>query len=438
MSRGEPNNLGYLPRSRARQSVFCLASLGFFLSMDITLTTLLIEPMKRDMGLTDVEIGLLQGTIFGIAFGLSSLPLGRLIDRGNRVRLLAIGLALWIVGMIGTGLAPDIAILIISRILLGMVAALLIPAALSLIADLYPPEGRSIATSMFVVGQAGGQAFGVLAGGLAFDMLTRAITSHSLPAGLAPWRALYIGAALLGLLPFLLLSFMREPVRQEQVMRSSTMRTALRELYRYRRFLVPLLAAMLFTQIALQATSVWAPALLTRRFGLTPGQFAGWLSAVMLAGGFLGALAGGWLGEAGRRLGGPRRVLLPALVAAVAIMPLSLFGVAPSVGTVAVLLLGHIFAGSIISTVGVVAITLNIPNEVRGLALGANVLCSTLLGTATAPAAIALVSGQIGGEGMLGTAIASICVPAALLSALCFGGAMRAGTVRDAEASDAR
>lgn len=416
------------PATQARRGVACLAAVGFFLSMDITLTTLLIEPMKREMALSDIQIGLLQGTAFGLAFGLSSVPFGRLIDRGNRARLLGVGLLFWIGAMIITGIAPGFATLILTRVVLGMVAALLIPAALSLIADLYPPEGRSVATSLFVVGQAGGQAFGVLAGGLAFDALTAFLLSHpgSL-LGLPAWRVLFIGTALLGLGPCVLLATLREPARQEQKDRRITAMGAFRELWTYRRFLVPLLAAMLFAQITMQATSVWAPPVLTRRFGLSPGQFAGWLSVVMLVGGILGALAGGRLGEAGRKRGGRNRVLLPAMIAALAIVPLSLFGLAPTVPVLGALLAGNIFAGAVVATLGVIAITLNFPNEIRGLALGSNVLCSTLFGTATAPAAIALIAKVIGGEEMLGVAIAGLCMPAALLSALCFLLAMRSG-----------
>lgn len=411
---------------QARRGVASLAATGFFLSMDITLTTLLIEPMKLDMGLTDVQIGLVQGTAFGLAFGLSSVPLGRLIDRGNRVRLLGLGLGLWIAAMMVTGAASNFAVLILARMILGVVAALLIPAALSLIADLYPPEGRSVATSLFVVGQAGGQAFGVLAGGVAFDAITAFQASHpEAMLGLPAWRALFIGAALLGMAPCALLATVREPARQEQESRGITAAGALRELWTYRHFLIPLLAAMLFTQITMQATSVWTPAVLTRRFGLSPGQFAGWLSAIMLAGGIAGALAGGRLGEAGRRRGGRSGVLLPAMVAALAIAPLSLFALAPTVPLLGTLLAANIFAGAGIATLGVIAITLNFPNEIRGLALGSNVLCSTLFGTATAPAAIALLSQAMGGEAMLGLAIAMLCTPAALLSALCFLVAMR-------------
>lgn len=414
--------------SQARRAMVSLALLGFFLSTDVTLTTVLIEPMKRGMALTDLQIGTVQGTAFGLAFGLCSMPMGRLIDRWSRVRLISAGLLVWMLALTATGLATDFAVLIVARVALGVVAALLIPAALSLVADLYPAERRSVATSLFVVGQAAGQAFGILAGGLIFDALVGMSAAHRhLLGGLAPWRALYVGAALIGVPLLLLFLLLEEPARQERQRHATGVAAAMRELWAYRGFLGPLLAAMVFTQITMQAASVWATPVLVRDFGLTPGQFAGWLSAVMLGSGMLGALGGGGLGELGRRRGGRAGVLLPALLAALATVPLSLFALAPSVPIFAGLLALDIFAGAIIATLGAVAITLNIPNEIRGLALGANVFASAVFGTATAPTAIALVSRALGGEGRLAAAIAGVSAPSALVAALFFALAIRAG-----------
>jgi len=413
-------------RQRARRAMAALALLAFFLSMDLTLTTLLIQPMKTDMMLSDIQVGLLQGTIFGIAFGVASLPMGRAIDRHNRVVILVIGLAIWIGAMACTALATGTAALFVARLALGVVAAMLIPSALSLIADLYPPERRSVATSIFVVGQASGQAFGILAGGLAFDALTRAVSVHPLLLPLSPWRALYLVTALLGLVPLGLLLTIHEPVRQERRAERTDLRAALGGLWELRGFLIPLLLAMLFVQITMQATSVWSAPILMRSYNQSPGQFAGWLGAVTLGGGIVGAFAGGRLGEVGRNSGSRARVLLPALAASVAIAPLSLYAVMPSLGAFGVMLALDLVAAAMVATLGIVAITLNVPNELRGLALGCNVFVSTVFGTATASPVIALVSGALGGETRLGLGIVVVSVPSAVLGALCFAVAMRA------------
>lgn len=411
--------------AEARRAVACLATLAFFLSMDVSLTNLLVEPMKREMTLSDVQVGLLQGTAFGVALGIGSLPFGRLVDRARRVPLLRLALLVWIAAMAATGLARDLHEMMVARVVLGLVAALLVPAAISLIADFYPPERRSVATSLFIVGQALGQACGMFAGGYLLGGLARlAARDPALLFALSPWRATYIVAAGAGALLLIPLVMLREPERQGQAPQAG-LRDALSGVRKEAAFLLPLLAALLLAQFTAQAASVWSPAVLTRRFLLSPDDFVGWLGAILLIGGIAGAFAGGRLGELGRRRGGPRGALIPALVACIAIAPASFFGLASTVPLCAFLLCGDIFFNAVVATLGAVVIALNVPNELRGLVLGANSFLSGVFSFGTAPAAIAVLSRTLGGESMLGTAIAIASTAAALLAGACFAVAKR-------------
>lgn len=89
-----------------------------------------------------------------------------------------------------------------------------------------------------------------------------------------------------------------------------------------------------------------------------------------------------------------------------------------------------IMFGAAIAIVGLVAITLNMPNEVRGLAIGASIFMTAVFGVATGPAAIAFVSVWLGGETMLGSAIAAVAAPCSLIAALFFVMAMRGAQYR--------
>lgn len=417
----------------AYPALFILGLVGFVTQMDTQMTTLLLEPMKRDLALSDIQIGLLQGTAYGIAYGLISMPLGRLIDTRNRIRLMMAGVVVYAVAMAASGLAQGIGLLLACRAVLGMVSALLVPAAFSLLADLFPPTRRTVASSLFGVGQVFGGTAGILAGGLVFDVIVRLIgTDTARIAILAPWRVLYYGAAVACLILLPLLAMVREPARQERDAQTPSLLSALRELWAYRGFVAPVVAGLLFSTIAFTAPTVWAPPLLIRNFGLTPGGFAGWFSAVTLVGSILGALAAGPLAEFGRRRTGPRGVLLPALVAVAMAAPLGCFGLAPTVPLFAAMLGLSLLCNAVVQMVGVFAFTLNLPNEIRGIGLGVYTLVAALLGTATAPAAIALVSRALGGEAMLGQAIAAVSVPCAILSALFFGLAMRGQAIRRA------
>lgn len=106
------------------------------------------------------------------------------------------------------------------------------------------------------------------------------------------------------------------------------------------------------------------------------------------------------------------------------IAPLSLFAVATTVQMFAVLIGLALICAGLIPTVGAIALTLNLPNEIRGRGIAAYVL-TTALGTATAPAAIALIGDLLGGEAMLGQAVVVVSAPAGLLGAACFMLAMR-------------
>lgn len=401
---------------RAAYGLIVLVLLGFVLTTDMTLTAILIEPMKRELRLTDVQVALLQGTAFGLALGVASLPMGRLIDQVSRRLLIAVGLFAWTGALAAIGLAGSVSTLVVARAVLGVVAALVVPAAFSMAADLYPAERRSVATSLLVAGQALGQGFGMLAGGIAFDALTRQAAT-GLPSPFAPWRILYLVAALLGLVLLILLVFLREPARQERREAGTTALAAARGLWAFRHFLIPLMLGLLFAQITIQAASIWAAPLLIRR-GVTPGGFAGWMSAVLLGGGIVGSLAGGWLAEWGRRRAGRMGVMLPATLFAVAIAPASLFAVVHPLPLFAMLLTIDVFAGAVVATIGVIAVTLVIPNEVRGLALASNTFAAAIFGAAGAPLLVALLSRSLGGEAWLGVAFACICVPSACLAAL--------------------
>ena len=80
-------------------AVATLALVGFVTATDVSLTTVLLEPMKRELAFSDVQIGLIQGTAFGLAFGIGAFPMGRLIDRANRSRLLLAALMLWMAAL---------------------------------------------------------------------------------------------------------------------------------------------------------------------------------------------------------------------------------------------------------------------------------------------------------------------------------------------------
>lgn len=79
--------------------------------VDRQILSLLVEDLRRDLAIGDVEIGLLQGPAFGVFYAVMGLPFGWLADRTHRVRLIAAGLMLWTLATLAGGLANSLSLI---------------------------------------------------------------------------------------------------------------------------------------------------------------------------------------------------------------------------------------------------------------------------------------------------------------------------------------
>lgn len=403
----------------ARYSVFILSGIGMFTAMDISLTSLMIEPVKTELALSDIEIGSIQGLAYGLSFGLCAIPIGLLIDRVNRTRLLSWAMVVWSVAMVVAGFAQNFTTLFACECVLGATSAALLPASVSLISDLVPPSGRSAATGIFAAGEALGMAVGYFAGGLLFDWLTQGGGEGPMWfVHLTPWRAIYILFAAIGALMIPLLYALCEPLRKEVLQTATGLRSAARELRVFRSFLVPLYIGYALEIIAVTAILAWLAPALMRLDHQTPGQFGGWLGLTLSVGGITGAALGGKLAELSRRHG--RSIMLPAAVATLVLAPCTLLALTPNLFWLGAMLAVAVIATAIVGVTQAAAIAIYIPNELRGLALGIGVLAGAGLGRALAPGGVGMLTEFLGRPEGLGYAVALVGLPSALLGAALF------------------
>jgi MFS family permease len=124
-------------------TILCVALLLSY--TDRFVINLIVDPIRVDLGLSDVQVSLLQGVGFAIIFAVAALPSGRLADRVNRRNLIAGGVLLWSVATIACGLATDFWSFFAARVAVGLGEAALVPAASSLIIDLFSPRRRGTA-----------------------------------------------------------------------------------------------------------------------------------------------------------------------------------------------------------------------------------------------------------------------------------------------------
>jgi predicted MFS family arabinose efflux permease len=138
--------------------------------------SVLVDPIKLEMGISDVQFSLLQGTAFAVLYGAASLVCGLLADRVHRRNLVVLGVAVWTVGTVLFGLSTSFSGLLASRAMVGLGEAVLGPASISMLCDYFRPErrGRAIAVSLF--GATLGSALAFAAGATCWRLRLQAST----------------------------------------------------------------------------------------------------------------------------------------------------------------------------------------------------------------------------------------------------------------------
>jgi MFS family permease len=181
--------------------------------IDRQILAILAEDIKRDLNLTDADIGFLFGTAFGVFYALFGIPLGRLADSWRRVRLMSLGLALWSAMTAVSGLARSGMALSFTRMGVGIGEATASPAAYSLISDWFPVRLRATALAIYSSGIYIGGGVSLYIGGSIVENWDRSFSPGTAPMGLAGWQAAFMVVGLPGLLLAAVVAFMREPPR---------------------------------------------------------------------------------------------------------------------------------------------------------------------------------------------------------------------------------
>jgi MFS family permease len=376
------------------------------------------ELAKHELALSDLQLSLAQGLAASIPIAILAIPIGRLVDRSNRVRLLIALAATSAIGTMLTATARNFEWLFVARMLAGLGAVCAIPVAISIAADLSSIERRGRALLLLSLGQAIGVALGFALGG----WLVGAVASSAGGwLGLTPWRAVHLvfgTGALLLVVPLLALA---EPTRRETGnLAHPPLATVLGELWKRRGYLVPLFVGQTSVVMADVAAGIWASPVLTRDHGLSPEQFAGWMAMAVLVPGIAGSIIGGIAADLGRRSRRRGGMLIGAIVASVVSIPAALFPLAPGLEAFALVLAVLLLCGVVTGLITATVIATIIPNELRGICLGAFVVVSSVIGMGIAPTVVSLVSGALGGETHLAPALAGTGVVISVASLLAF------------------
>lgn len=412
------------PSPRQGWTLVALLFAAYIISfIDRQILSLMVDPIRSDLGLTDVQIGLVGGLAFGVFYSIMGLPLGWMADRTNRLRLVAAGIAVWSIATAACGLAANFLHLFAARVLVGIAEAVLAPAAMSLIADSFPPERRALPVSTFVMAGSIGGGAAMILGGIFLGWFS-ALDTINLPViGYRhAWQAVFIAVGLPGVLIAAGFLALREPVRRSEADRVLSDRPALLPFLRAERaVLLPLVIAMSLLATVAYGFLTWIPTHFMRGFGWTAQEVGTLFGSVFLISGALGAWSGGasamWLSARGNDranllvvASGLTALVLPAAAAtAIANAELSLALLAPVM-----------FLFAFPSGVAVAAIQSLTSSTLTGRVIAIYYIVMNLVGLSTGAVLVAAIASLAGGPANgISMALSIVAVVLVPIAALC-------------------
>ncbi len=153
------------PATAPRLALAILLAVYCFNFIDRTIVSILQEPLKHDLGLSDTQLGLISGTAFALFYSTLGVPIARIAERVDRPRIIAIALATWSLMTMLCGFASNFLQLFLCRVAVGIGEAGGTPPAHALLSEIFPPERRATAISIYSLGVPLGILFGAVAGG---------------------------------------------------------------------------------------------------------------------------------------------------------------------------------------------------------------------------------------------------------------------------------
>jgi len=405
-----------------------------FSYIDRQVINLLVQPMKASMGLSDTQIGLLQGLAFGLFYAVAGVPIAWLVDNGRRTRVAWVCVGLWSCATMGSGVAMSFVSLLAMRAATAIGEAGLPTAAMSIFSDLFPRHKLARASGLFILGP-------FVGGGLAL-VLSAALLNHFGDAAsvdvpvlgtLAPWRLVFLVVGAPGLLLAAAVALLtREPTRCNTVLLSGqiddvarawgigeTLRTLFTE---HRDFLV-YTAGLTCATVVFFSVAAWFPTHVIRRYLLAPASVGHALGPIFIACGAGGAVLVSLLATAGspanplRRVYGMTGICLVGLLGSVA----GLFTGDSYVASLAVYGCAIFFLSGVMC-LGPVPAQMVLPNRMRAQGMAMQALVFSVVGAGLGPLLVGAVADGFGTGHVVtvGRALALVALPATFCSMALF------------------
>lgn len=283
--------------------VFALLAISIYAFIDRVVLALLVDPIRQDLGASDLQMALLMGLVFALFASSFMIPAGHLVDRYNRRAIIGGASVLWALMTVVCGTANSMEQLFVGRAGVGIAESVIAPASFSLIRDAVPRRSRGLAFSLYAMAPLIGGATSLLVGGWVLGLaVDGAFAGLPLIGELKPWQATLIIVGSLGVPLSLLLLLAPEPARPPaeagEAMHQGFVEgvgAALRHMGRHVGVYAPLILFVTFGAMSNFSKSAWSPALFGRTWDMLPQQVGPMLGVIVLPAGVLGLLFSGFM-----------------------------------------------------------------------------------------------------------------------------------------------
>ncbi len=381
--------------------VFSLFSALSFIDRQIL--AVLVEPMKAELALTDVQLTLIGGLSFVIFYVTFGLAMGRLADTLNRKWIIYAGVVLWTSTTALCGLATRYVHLLLLRMGVGLGEAALAPCAFSILADLFPRRRLATGIAVCSMGASFGIGLAYLGGALVLEWANGVVGESGsirlpLVGDLTPWRIVLLAVGLPGLVMSVLLFTIREPLRRDPGSAGGAppVKEVLAYIWGNRRSILLHNIGIGFLSLASYAGGFWDIAFFERTYGWPPEQSGVLYGLLAMFAASIGNLATGMSADhSTSRLGWDTKIMMLLIVALASIVFRIVYPLMPSAGWALAMVVPSLFLASAPYGVGAAAVQIMVPPRMRGQATAFYYLVQTLIGLSLGPTLVAVFTEHV-------------------------------------------
>ncbi|MBN7797388.1 spinster family MFS transporter [Parahaliea mediterranea] len=381
-------------------TLFALVMANISSLLDRSIMSLLVDPIKRDLEISDVQFGLLHGLAFALLYSVMGVPIGRLVDKYNRMRIIASGISVWSIMTALCGMASSYITLFLARVGVGVGEATLNPAAYSLLSDSFPRQYIARAIGVFMMATYVGVGLSyILAGALVNFFGGHDAVMIPVLGETSTWKIVFFIAAIPGFFIAAGMLCIKEPRRtglryNYESKESVSVSTLFDFLQKNKKSLITHLFGFIGGVAFANGLLLWSPTIIHNNHGVPIGEVGQEFGVLLIIVGGAGPFLGGWISDfmySKNIASAPIKAAI--LLSTIALIPAVMFTWMQSIILTYILLSLVILILTAQLGLAITALQVITPNELRGQVSAIFLLVVNLVGVGFGPALIPFIAG---------------------------------------------